>query len=207
MIRKQKMDMRFLSLTAASALGLLAAAPANAQTEVPVGSFRMIELKGGGRVLVRHAAAQQVRIVQGNARISDIHLGDRGSPSGRKGDSGRLVIETCPNRCPIGYSLVVEIDTPNVEGVSVDGGGQIEIAADFPRQQGFAAAVKGSGRIDARAAAAVHASAAVSGDGEISLGWVDSLAAAVKGKGRIFYRGHPRLMSAVQGGGRIEQAD
>ncbi|HEY1604021.1 MAG TPA: DUF2807 domain-containing protein [Allosphingosinicella sp.] len=192
-------------LVAAAFAGLLAAAPAAAQVDVPVGPFRTVELNGNGRVLVRYAPAQQVRIVQGNARISRVHLADQ--PAGRKDKGGRLIVDTCPNRCPIGYRLVVEIDTPDIEGVAVGGDGQIEIGAGFRRGDGFAAAVKGNGRIDARAIAAVHASAAVSGNGDISLGRVDSLAAAVKGKGRIAYHGHPRLMSAVQGGGRIESAD
>lgn len=193
-------------LIAALVLGFLATAPAAAQTDVTVGPFRMIELHGNGAVMVRHAPVQRVRIFQGNARISSIHLAESGLSSGPK-ESGRLIVETCPNRCPIGYHLVVEIDTPDVEGVAVSGNGRIDLGPGFPRAEGFGAAVKGSGRIDARSIEAGQASAAISGDGDISLGHVDGLAAAVKGKGRIVYRGHPRLRSAITGGGRIEQGD
>ena len=191
---------------AAALLGLGAAAPAVAQTNVPVGPFRMIELHGNGAVVVRYAPAQQVRIFQGDARISSIHLADRGLSGGSK-ESGRLVVESCPNRCPIGYHLVVEVATPDIEGVAVSGNGRIDIGAGFPRREGFAAAVKGSGRINARTIEAGEASAAISGDGSIALGHVDALTAAVKGKGRIAYRGRPRIRSAIAGGGRIEQAD
>ncbi|HEX4736604.1 MAG TPA: DUF2807 domain-containing protein [Allosphingosinicella sp.] len=189
----------------AAVVGLLVAAPAAAQTNVPVGPFRTIELHGNGAVMVRYAPVQQVRIFQRNARISSIRLADR--PSSEAEGSGRLIIETCPNRCPMGYHLVVEIDTPDIEGVAVGGNGRIDVGSGFPRREGFAAAVKGSGRIDARAIAAGDTSAAIKGDGDISLGPVDRLTAAVKGKGRIVYRGHPRLVSAITGGGRIEQAD
>jgi hypothetical protein len=194
-----------LSLPAA-ALGLLVAAPVAAQTDVPAGPFRTIALHGNGTVTVRHASVQQVRIVEGNARISSIHLADRG-PNAARTARGRLVVETCPNRCPIGYHLVVEIDTPDVEEVAVSGNGRIDIGPGFPRRPSFAASVTGNGRIDARAVAAGQASAAISGDGDISLGRIDGLAAAVKGKGRIVYRGRPRIRSAVTGGGRVEQAD
>jgi hypothetical protein len=202
MIRKQNMPMKAHSRFAAALLGLVVAAPAAAQTNIPVGPFRTIELNGAGRVLVRHAAVQQVRILQGNARISNIHLAD-----GQRARSGRLIVDTCPNRCPIGYRLIVQIDTPDVDGLGVNGDGRIEVAPGFSRRGSIALGVNGKGRIDARAMAAAEASAGVNGDGEISLGRADRLVAGVNGKGRILYRGHPRLTSGVQGGGRVEQAD
>ena len=207
MIRTQNMSMKHRSGVAATLLCLAVAAPAAAQTPVPVGPFQAIELNGGGRVLVRHAATQQVRILQGNARISNIHLADGVSASGRRAGSGRLIVATCPNRCPIGYRLIVQVDTPDVEGLGVNGNGQIEVAPGFLRRGSIAAGVNGKGRIDARALAAAEASAGVNGEGEISRGRTDRRVAGVNGKGRILYRGHPRLTSGVQGGGRGEQAD
>lgn len=199
--------MKSQPLVTAVCFGLFAAAPATAQVNVPVGPFRMIELDGGGRVLVRHAEVQRVRIVQGNARISNIHVSNQRGSVGHNGNGPRLVIETCANRCPIGYRLEVEIDTPDLDGLGVIGGGLIEVAPGFPRDDSFAVGVKGNGKIDARSVTAGQVAAGVSGDGEISLGPADALVAGVNGKGRILYRGHPRLTSGVQGGGRIEQAD
>ncbi|HEX5183844.1 MAG TPA: DUF2807 domain-containing protein [Allosphingosinicella sp.] len=193
-------------LTAAS-LALFAAAPAAAQVSVPVGPFRSIELDGGGRALVRYAPVQKVRILQGNARISSIRVSDRPGSIGRNGNGARLVIRTCPNRCPMGYRFELMIETPNLDGLGVVGDGEIEVAPGFPREDSLAVGVKGNGRIDAREVTAGRVAAGVSGDGEISLGPADALVAGVSGKGRILYRGQPRLTSSVAGGGRIEQAD
>ncbi len=167
----------------------------------------MIELDGGGRVLVRHAAVQRVRIVQGNARISNIHVSNQRGSVGHNGNGPRLVIETCANRCPMGYRLEVEIDTPDVDGLGIIGDGLIEVAPGFPRDVSFAVGVKGDGKIDARSISAGQVAAGIRGDGEISLGPADTLVAGVEGKGRIVYRGHPRLTTDVHGGGRIEQGD
>lgn len=185
----------------AAATLLCLAAVAAAQNAVSVGPFRSIEVNGGARVLVRHAAVQQVRVLQGNARISSIHLADA------KGGGGKLIVDTCPNSCPIGYRLIVQVDTPDVGGLGVNGDGRIDVAPGFPRRDSLAVGVNGKGSVDARAIAAGQISAGLNGSGEISLGPVDRLIAGLNGKGRILYRGHPRLTSGVQGGGRVEQAE
>jgi hypothetical protein len=200
MMGTQNMGMS-LRFGAAAAL-LCFGAAALGQTTVPVGPFRSIEVNGGARLLVRHAAVPQVRILQGNARISNIHLAD-----GQGGGNGKLIVDTCPNSCPIGYRLIVQVDTPDVGGLGVNGDGRIDVAPGFPRRDSLAVGVNGKGRVDARAISAGQVSAGLNGDGEISLGRVDRLVAGLNGKGRILYRGHPRLTSGVRGGGRVEQAE
>lgn len=209
-------------LVAAAVFALFASAPAAAQTNIPVGQFRSIELNGGGRALVRYAPVQQVRILEGSAQVSDIYVSDQGRYRGRRhdndrneadrneygrSDGDRLIIDACRERCPQGYRLVVEIDTPDVGAVAVNGGGQIEFGPGFPRRGGFAAAVNGGGRVDARGIAAANASVAVNGGGDLLLGPSQRLAAAVTGGGRILYRGDPQLVTNVMGGGTVQRDD
>jgi hypothetical protein len=184
------------------------AARASAETPIPVGHFRTIELQGGGRIILRHAPIQRVSIAEGNAQVSDIHLSsDRGGAGPDRQEPHRLIVDACRDRCPPNYHLVVEIDSPNVDALAVRGGGEIEVANGFPRMGNLAAAVEGGGRLDARALAASNIAAAVDGGGDLLVGPSDALAAAISGGGRILYRGHPQIATNIEGGGRVERAE
>lgn len=74
--------------------------------------FRAIDLHGGGEVIVRHAPVRRVRLIEGDARHT--RIGETG---------GRLVIVHCPDRCPRGYRMVVEVTTPEISALSVTDGG------------------------------------------------------------------------------------
>jgi hypothetical protein len=207
------MKAHFLVPAAVAGFVALQAAPATGEERVPVGPFRTIELHGGGRAILHYAPVQQVRIVEGSSRVSDIYLsdqsGDRGYPpeGERNRADDRLAIDACRERCPPNYRLVVEIDTPDFDGISTRGGGQIDLAPGFPHRDSLNAAISGGGTVDARSIAAIKANAAVNGGGDILLGRVERLAAAVSGGGRILYHGDPKVISAVRGGGVIERDD
>jgi len=178
------------------AITLVAAVPAIAAETVPVSSFRQIELRGGGNVLVRPAAVQRVTIVQGSSQFTRAYIEREGT----------LRIEACNRQCPRNYNLRVVIDTPRIEGLAIKGGGQIVTARGFRAQRNLATAIHGGGRIDARDIAATHVAAAINGGGELLVNPIADLAAAVRGGGSIRYTGNPQVSSAISGGGAISRA-
>jgi hypothetical protein len=114
-----------------------------------------------------------------------------------------LRIDTCNEQCPRDYRLRVVIQSPQVPGLAVNGGGQITTVAGFAPQPELSAAVNGGGRVDARSVDAVRVSAAVNGGGELLVRPRGSLAAAINGGGHIRYWGSPAVSSAIRGGGGV----
>jgi hypothetical protein len=178
-------------------LAIAAALPsaASAASSVSVGPFRSVELRGGGHVILRHGPEQRVSLVQGSTEFTRLHI---------KGD-GQLVIDACDENCPHRYDLEVEIVTPHIDGVAIEGGGKIESKNGFGRQPSIGAAIEGGGHIDIRSIHAEHADAAVNGGGNIALHAERSLQAAVDGGGNISYWGNPSVTSAVSGGGNVSK--
>jgi hypothetical protein len=196
MWRTQQKGFVMRSILPLFAITLVAAVPAIAAETVPVSSFRQIELRGGGNILVRPAAVQRVTIVEGSSQFTRTQV-DR---------DGRLRIEACNSQCPRNYRLRIVVDTPNVEGLAIRGGGTITAARGFRTQRNLATAIMGGGRLDARDIASTHVAAAVNGGGELLVSPVADLAAAVRGGGAIRYTGNPQVSSAISGGGSISRA-
>jgi hypothetical protein len=180
---------------AAAALGAATLAlPAAAQTVIPVPEFRAIDLRGGGKVTIRHAPRQRVTLISGSldhARIG-VHR-----------ESLRL--SPCERDCPRNVRFEVLVETPEVQAVAIHGGGAVEAEGAFRRQGSIAAAVSGGGRLDVRAVPAGSVAASVRGGGEILARPASSLAASVHGGGLIQYEGDPQVTSAVQGGGHVRR--
>ena len=177
------------------AITLVAAVPAIAAETVPVSSFRQIELRGGGNVLVRPAAVQRVTIVEGSSQFTQARIVR----------DGRLQIDACNRQCPRNYKLRIVIDTPNIEALAIKGGGTITAARGFRTQRNLATAIMGGGKLDARDIASTHVAAAVNGGGELLVSPLADLAAAVRGGGAIRYTGNPQVSSAISGGGAISR--
>jgi hypothetical protein len=179
------------------AFSLATTAPVAATEVVGVPQFSSVELRGGGAVMVVPGPAQRVTIVEGSSRFTRMRV-ER---------DGQLKIDTCVEPCPPGYRLRVEIQSPQVPGLAVDGGGSIMTASGFAPQQHLAAAVNGGGRIDARSVAAQNVAAAVNGGGELLVHPRSSLQAAVNGGGHIRFLGNPAVTSAIRGGGSVSPAN
>ncbi|HEY7978250.1 MAG TPA: DUF2807 domain-containing protein [Rhizomicrobium sp.] len=185
--------MKSLFLFAAAAS--LFATSALAGETINVGSFRNVEVRGGGHVTIHRGADQRVTLVKGTTQYTSFTIED-----GRN-----LVIDACDHSCPGGnYDLEVDIATPDIGGVSVDGGGGITGSADLPTRE-LNAAVEGGGHIDMRAVHADSVHAAVNGGGHIQVYAASKLKAAVSGGGRIEYWGNPQVTSAISGGGDVRQ--
>jgi hypothetical protein len=172
-----------------------ASAPALATEAVPVPSFRAIELHGGGIVTIVPAAAQRVTILEGSTQFTRMHV-ER---------EGKLVIDTCNQQCPRNYHLRVQIESPHVLGLAVDGGGLMSTANGFPPQKELGVAVNGGGKIDARSIDAGHVGAAVNGGGMIMVRARSALGATVNGGGVIRYWGNPAVATSIQGGGAVHK--
>ena len=180
------------SLVPLFALPLLASVPAVASELVPVPQFNAVELRGGGSVAVV-PGPQRVTIVEGSSRFTRIHVDRHGS----------LKIDVCTAECPRHYRLRVEVQSPRVPTMAVDGGGTIDVAGGFAAQSALTLAVNGGGRIDTRAVNASDVTAAVNGGGQLFVHARSGLTGAVHGGGEIRYWGDPQVTSAIAGGGSI----
>jgi len=187
--------MRFVAcaLSTAAAALLLTAGPAAAGTVVPVPAFDGVGLNGGGHVVIKYGATQQVTILKGSTKYTEIKV--------KRG--GGLEIDACNWSCPNHYDLEIEIVTPNINAVAIHGGGEIDSAGGFSAVREVSVAVHGGGTIDLRSIAADNVNAAVNGGGDIKVTAHRSLNAAVSGGGDIAYWGHPSVSSAVSGGGDV----
>jgi hypothetical protein len=174
-------------------IALAVSAPAVATEIVEVPQFDAIELRGGGTVTVLPGPVERVAIVEGSSQVTRFHV-ERG---------GQLVIDTCNRDCPRSYRLGIEIRSPRVPDLAVDGGGRIFTSGGFAPQRHLSAAVNGGGLIDARAIEASNVSAAVNGGGELLVRSDGILSGAVNGGGHVTYWGNPRVTSAIQGGGSV----
>jgi len=192
-------NLHCLSPAAALIAGLFMTAPAVAQTIVPTPSFSAINLEGGGHVVIRRGAVQQVRLLHGSTEFTRFIV-DRDSP-------GTLHIYACNSDCPHRYDLEIEITTPGIAALAISGGGSIDGDASLSGLQELTLAVDGGGTIDTRAMDSGTVTAAVRGGGVIEVRARNQLTAAVQGGGRIKYWGNPRVTQVVEGGGRVDHGD
>jgi len=175
------------------AFAFVAAVPALAVENVPVGPFRSVELRGGGNVTVVPGPTERVTILEGSSQFTRMYVVNY----------GQLRIDVCNERCPQNYRLRVEIQSPRVPALAVEGGGAITTMAGFAPQDHVAVAVHGGGKIDARSVDAEEVAAAINGGGELLVRPRASLAAAVNGGGNIRYWGNPSVSEAIRGGGNV----
>jgi hypothetical protein len=167
---------------------------ASSGTVVPVPAFTSIELHGGGHAVLRHGAVQRVVILKGSTEYSEITV-----------QNGSLNISPCKSwfSCPSHYDLEVEITTPSIPALNVHGGGELEAAGGFPRQNNLAVAVHGGGDVDIRSVAVDNVTATVNGGGELSVRAEKTLNATVHGGGELTYWGNPQVTSSIHGGGEV----
>ncbi|MGQ0659608.1 hypothetical protein [Sphingosinicella sp.] len=182
----------------ASLVAAALAAPAAGQpiSSVSLGEFRSVELRGGGRVTVRHAPARGFMLREGNLALSRVELvGDR------------LVIERCRDHCPHGYRLEVEVTAPEIDALAVTDGGLLQASGDFPARAALAIAVVSGGMIDARSLPAAQVAAAVQQGGGILVRPGRELAASVSNGGIVTYFGDARVTSSVSHGGAVVRGE
>lgn len=189
--------MRLAPLLAATAI--LAALPAMAAAEgvVPVEKFNAMELRGGGTITIRQGPVQRVTVIEDTSGKSQVEVVDRG-------EGGKLILSSCRGLCWGRSHFKVEIVTPVMSSVTINGGGQILAEGSFPSQDAVSAVIHGGGIIDLKAMPAQSASARIYGGGKIVVAAQNSLSAAINGGGSIRYLGQPAVSSSIHGGGSVD---
>ena len=181
---------------AAAAMALLAV-PAFAAEVVPLAHFDGVGLRGGGHVTLKYGTEQRVTLIKGSTQFTRLHV-EQG---------GGLSIDACDNNCPDHYQLEIEIVSPEISAIAIEGGGTIVAQGSFPAPARLDVAVNGGGDIDARALTARAIDAAVNGGGKIRVASNGAINAAVSGGGDIVYSGKATVTQAVSGGGSVSRAE
>jgi hypothetical protein len=169
-----------------------APAPLRAETPVTVGPFRSVTLRGGGKVILRHASEPRVNVRRGSTDVTHVEIVGR----------DRLVIDH-PNGCPKGYELEIEVLTPGIDGLSVGDGGTIQSVGRFPRQAELRVSVHDGGTIDLRSMAVEAVDADVEDGGRILTSPGRDLTASIARGGQVIFWGSPNITSSVEDGGMV----
>jgi len=183
-----------LSAFALSACVVIHASP---DTLMPAGSekvtlndFSGIELRGGGDIEIEHGA-----------EFTFTDTGDR--HDWKIGiEKGNLVLK-CDNPCTGRGRRSALITLPELENISLKGGGEIDVEGDFPDVRELNIAIHGGGDIDASDVRADEVNVSIMGGGEVDVHAVDELNVSIMGGGQINYRGTPEIHKSVLGGGGV----
>lgn len=167
-------------------------AAAQAEATVPVAPFRSVELRNGGKVILRHGPTQRVTFLKGSPGSTQITVSSEDG----------LVID-CTSKHARGYELEIEIVTPEIAGLSVAHGGTIQSRGSFPRQAGIGVSVDNGGTIDIRSMSVGSVSASVLSGGRILATPLTMLAATVVEGGHITYWGDARVTQSIEHGGSV----
>jgi hypothetical protein len=184
-----------LAILSATVVGSTHSATAAPGTDLSVPAFQSIDVRNGAHVVLRHGEEQRVTVIQGNTTESDVRVDDQ----------GRLIVDRCPDGCPRGYRLVVEIVTPEITALAVTDGGWLRCAGRFPRQESLAAAVASGGTLDARVMKVDGVAAAVLHGGRILTEPRETLTAAIAQGGVIVYWGAPEVQQSIDHGGVVSR--
>jgi hypothetical protein len=165
-----------------------------AQKVVSVAPFSSVELRNGGKAIVRYGASQRVTLIKGSLDCTDVTVANE-----------RLIIDTGKKDCHRGYELEVEIVTPNIKGLAVAQGGLLQSLENFPGQTAISLAVNQGGVLDIRSITVQSVAAAVNSGGRILVKPQTSLVASVSDGGVITYWGNPAVTSSTKHGGIVNK--
>lgn len=164
---------------------------------VEVPAFRSVQLRHGGRVVIRYGPTQRVSFLKGSDAYTELTVSS----------GGELIIDKCPGTCARGHELEIEIVTPTLERVTVAQGGTLQSRDSFPGQADIRATVDNGGTIDVRSISAETVNASVVSGGRIFVKPLTRMAASVIDGGNITYWGSARVAKSIQGGGVITRGE
>lgn len=166
------------------------------QKVVSVAPFTSVELRNGGKAILRQGPSQRVTLIKGSLTCTDVTA---------NGD--RLIIDTGKKDCPRGYELEIEIVTPNIKALAVADGGLLQSIGDFPGQTAISVAVNQGGALDIRSITVQSVTAAVKSGGRILVKPRASLVASVADGGVITYWGNAKVISSINHGGVVNKGN
>ncbi len=186
-----------------------------AGTEVEIGQFNSIELRGGGELDIEYSES-----------FSFTDTGKSGDWDVRM-DGDKLVL-ACDSPCNWRGDRSAKVTLPTLENLSLNGGGEIDISGPFHGSDEMNIAIKGGGDIDIRddvadvdelniaimgggavnafAVPADEVNVSLTGGGEILVTAHDELNVSIIGGGEIRYRGNPEVSRSILGGGTVRPA-
>lgn len=164
-----------------------------AATIGPLAPFRSVELRNGGKAILRHGPTQRVTFLKGSPDHTQVTIAS--------GDG--LIIEKCKSTCARGYELEIEILTPELARLAVAEGGTIQSRGSFPRQAAIDVAVSNGGTIDIRSMSVASVTASVVSGGRILADPLTAMVARVVDGGSITYWGEAHVTSSIQNGGVV----
>jgi|SRR6185312_1968909 hypothetical protein len=190
-------------LLSAAFAAALCVTGASADTSVSVGQFHSVTIEGMGHVTFVRGAQQRVVLKQGDTNNTQIYVKD-----------GELVFKSCPgkgwfgwsNSCPMGYDLQVEVTTPGLAGVEIDGSGKFDTNGAFPQQPKLAIEINGSGNVDLSGMPASSSDVAIHGSGKVRTTAHDRLDVEIAGSGTVIYDGAPHISQTIMGSGVVKSA-
>ena len=169
--------------------------PIGSQNVVSLARFSSVELRNGGKAILRHGPIQRVTLLKGSLDYTQVTIAN--------GD--RLVIDKCRGKCPRRYELEVEIVAPDIAGISIADGGTVEVRDSFPRREEIRVAVSQGGAIDIRSLMVDFVTASVDQGGTIFAKPQSTLIASVRQGGQITYWGDAQIRSYVRHGGVVSR--
>lgn len=181
-------------------LSAVPCAQAAAQSEprsVEVAPFRSVELRSGGKVVLRTGPTHRVTFLKGSPDDVQVSI--------ESGDE--LVIEKRKSKSERRHELEIEVITPELERLTVAHGGMIQSRGTFPRQAAIDVTVDNGGTIDIRSMSVGSITASVLSGGRIFAKPLTAMAASVVQGGNITYWGDARVTPSIEKGGVIVRGD
>jgi hypothetical protein len=180
-----------------SAVPCTQAAAQSEPTSVEVAPFRSVQLRSGGKVILRNGPTQRVTFLKGSPDDVQVTMAS--------GDE--LVIEKRKSKSDRRTELEIEILTPELDRITVAHGGTIQTRGSFPRQAGIDVRVDNGGTIDIRSMSVGSVTASVVSGGRILTKPLTAMSASVVQGGNITYWGEARVTPSIEKGGVITRGD
>jgi hypothetical protein len=180
-----------------SAVPCIQAAAQSEPTSVEVAPFRSVQLRSGGKVILRNGPTQRVTFLEGSPDDVQVTMAS--------GDE--LVIEKRKSKSDRRTELEIEILTPELDRITVAHGGTIQTRGSFPRQAGIDVRVDNGGTIDIRSMSVGSVTASVVSGGRILTKPLTAMSASVVQGGNITYWGEARVTPSIEKGGVITRGD
>jgi hypothetical protein len=178
-----------------------------------VAEFTRVELESWAEVRITIAPERAVKVTADDNLIDAVRT---------RVENGRLVIDHKPGSYNHRVKVVVEVATPVLHAVELEGSGDMIVrgldAANFEATLAGSGSITASGKCDSLKAVvagsgdirmfevvARNAAASIAGSGKAQVHAHDRLSAEISGSGDIRYRGKPSVVSTISGSGTIKR--